>query len=153
MKNTKQTILSKRNFIRATLVVVLFCCITGYTSAQNSLNVYMEIIGGSTSFSDSVVSSSQPLHGTMVIEVTDTTNISKIHVKMGTSDGANDLFSQLFIFDVTDSLSLPTGTTYLREGKVIYLGIGNYTGLNHFFGEAKLEDNAGLIGPAIKYEQ
>lgn len=111
----------------------------------------MEIIGGSTSFSDSVVSSSQPLYGTMVIEVSDTTNISKIHVKMGSSDGANDLFSQIFNFDVTDSL--PTGTTYLREGKVIYLGIGNYTGLNHFFGEAKLENNSGVIGLAIKYEQ
>lgn len=139
--------------MRTIFFAALYCLMTHKTSAQTSLHVYMELIGGSTSFSDSVISSSQPLHGTMVIEVTDTTTISKIHVKMGSSDGGNDLFSQTFIFDVSDSLSLPAGTSYLREGKVIYLGIGDYTGLNHFFGEAKLEDNVGAFSPAIKYEQ
>lgn len=121
------------------------------SSAQTSLNVYMEFVGGSTNFSDTVIAPSQTLKGTMIIEVSDTTNISKIHVKLGSTEGGNDFFSQIFNFDVTDSL--PSGTTYFREGKVIYLGIGNYTGLNHFFGEAKLENSAGTMGSAITYEQ
>lgn len=139
--------------MRVAFFVSLFFGANSCMKAQTSLHVYMEIIGGSMNFSDSVISSSQPLEGKMVIEVSDTTTISKIHVKMGTTDGGNDLFSQTYIFDVTDSLSLPSGTSYLREGKVIYLGIGSYTGLNHFFAEAKLEDSLGTIGPAIKYEQ
>jgi len=143
----------KKSLIKTAIVVIFISCGINISSAQNSLNVYMELVGGSTSFSETVIPASQLLKGTMVIEVSDTTNISKIHVKIGSTEGANDLFSQTFNYDVSDSLSLPASMTYKREGKVIYLGVGNYTGLNHFFGEAKLEDNAGIIGTAIVYEQ
>ena len=127
------------------------------SSAQTSnnlldLTVYMEIVGaGSSGFGDTLVSSSTNLNGVMVIEVSDTTAISKIHVKMGNANGGNDLFSKQYDFDVTTGLS--GGATYKRTGKVIYLGIGNYTGLNHFFAEAKLENAQGTISDPVKFEQ
>lgn len=127
------------------------------SSAQTSNNlidftVYMEIVGGgSSNFEDTLVSSSTNLKGIMVIIVTDTTVISKIHVRMGNTNGSNDLFSKQYDFDVT--ANFPDGTSYRREGNVIYLGIGDYTGLNHFYAEAKLEDSLGVISAPINFEQ
>lgn len=121
------------------------------TSTISDLSVLMEIVQGSNNFQDTVISSSESVKGTMVIEVDDVSTISKIQVKMGSTDGGNEFFSETFDFDATENL--PSGISYKREGKVIYLGIGTFTGLNHFFAEAKLEDAQGALSAPVKYQQ
>lgn len=147
----------KKNLIgRSVIMLLLFFAGGGISYAQSAeisgLTVYMEISSSSgASFSDTLIAADQSVNGTMVIEITNAANISKIHVKMGSTDGGNDLFARVFDFDVSNNLS--SGTSYRREGNVIYLGIGSFTGLNHFFAEAKLEDAQGTIGNTIKYVQ
>lgn len=87
------------------------------------------------------------LRAVMVVGLADTLQVSKLHVKFGTSQGAANLLSKTFLFDVAGSFADKTG--YMRKGKVVYLTLGEgYMGLNVYYAEVKLEYVGGLVSGA-----
>ncbi len=82
---------------------------------------------------------------TMLVSVSmivpDTNLIHKIHIKLGSSFGSNDLIDQQFDYDV--DLSAPQ--MYLREADMIKICFGEYLNSNVFYCEIKLEDHSGNI--------
>jgi hypothetical protein len=68
--------------------------------------------------------------------LSDTANISKIHLKMGTTLGGTEVFDYVFDFDQTDSL--PIGFHYERNGMDIDFRVSGYA-FGFYFYEAQLE--------------
>ncbi len=90
---------------------------------------------------------SDSLKAVMVVRLADTMQVSHLHVKFGTSQGAANLLSKTFLFDVAGSFADKTG--YMRKGKVVYLTLGeNFMGLNAYYAEVKLEYAGGLVSSA-----
>ena len=83
---------------------------------------------------------------TLVVEVSDTGNLATIHVKLGTSPGGSQVLLQDYAFDV--SSGLPAGTSYRREGYVVYLGLGNHSGFSAVYATVSLENGSGVSGNA-----
>lgn len=102
-------------------------------------------------FGDTVFSSQAILMGSVFVKLQDTLNVSKIHVKLGTTQGGNNLFSKDFLFDVSGNLS--DGTSYVRNGLNVLLGIGQFVGLNSYYAEVRLEDTSQNLSDAIYYNQ
>jgi hypothetical protein len=117
----------------------------------SDFEVYMTVAPGDTSkvFGDTLFYSTTHLVGSMVIVLQDTLNIKSITVSMGSSSGGSDLFQKTFTFDNSGAFS--DGTSYKRTGMNVYLGIGNYTGLNNFYSQAALNDNSGYSTPVVTY--
>lgn len=90
------------------------------------------------------------LSATMVIQLSDTSGIQKIHIKFGTTSGSGNLLTKAFVFD--QSGTLPDQTIYTRKGRLLYLLMGHqYMGLNQFYAEAKLEYTGGQFSAVKTY--
>ena len=70
----------------------------------------------------------------------DTTEVSKIHVKAGRTQGGADLFNGSFDYDNTTP---GNGLSYSRNKKHIVLGIGNFTNLRNIYTEVSIENTNG----------
>jgi len=117
------------------------------------MEVYMQQAGTDSVivFGDTVFSSQAILMGTVFIKLQDTLNLSKIHVKLGTTSGGSDLFSKDFSFDVSGNFS--DSTSYTRNGLNVLLGIGQFIGLNSYYAEVRLEDTSQNLSDPIYYNQ
>jgi hypothetical protein len=71
--------------------------------------------------------------------LTDTNNISKIHIKMGTTLSGSEVFS--YVFDYDQTTNLPIGFHYARNGMEITLKVSGYS-YGYYYYEAKLEDGS-----------
>lgn len=58
---------------------------------------------------------------TCIIEISNLSNISKLHVNVGTAKDSTDIFNYSFLYN--DSLNLPENVSYISEGNKIYLGL------------------------------
>lgn len=67
----------------------------------------------------------------------DTMVLSKIHIKLGTTLGGNDLLDQTFLYD-NSNLTLPQG--YFREKEMVTIVLGEYPYTGVFYNEIVLED-------------
>jgi hypothetical protein len=85
------------------------------------------------------VATSNPdsLTSSFVVSISDSTQIDKIEIELGSSDGQNDLVNQNFDFDVT--IGLPSGFSYLRIGNRVSLETGIISSYPTFFGRARLK--------------
>ncbi|MCT4580000.1 MAG: hypothetical protein N4A35_01170 [Flavobacteriales bacterium] len=70
----------------------------------------------------------------------DTTEIYKIYVKAGRTQGGNDLFDSYFEYD---NYTPADGLSYAREKKQLTLGLGNYTNLRNIYTEVYIENTSG----------
>jgi hypothetical protein len=113
--------------------------------------VYLVVSPTDTShvFGDTTFYSNTHLIGTMVIALQDTANIKSISVSMGSSSGGTDLFNKTFTFD--NSGTFQDGTSYKRVGLIVYLGVGNFMGLNNFYSQVVLQDNSGYSTNPVTY--
>jgi hypothetical protein len=69
----------------------------------------------------------------------DTNTVAKVHVKLGTTLGGNDLLENTYTYDST-----PAGTlTYFREEEMITLGLGAHLNASVFYCQVVLEDSMG----------
>lgn len=135
--------------IKSFLTVSFFLVISLAAKAQSipppsSMEVYMQKAESDTTnlYADTLFQANTKQMGKMVIVLEDTFNISKIYVKLKTDAAASSsLFSKTFNYDQGGVFS--DGTSYERILNVVYIGIGNFTGLNSFYGEAKLESPTG----------
>ncbi len=112
--------------------------------APTSMEVYMQKAESDTTnlYADTLFQANTKQFGKMIVVLEDTFNISKIYVKIKTSSGAaTDLFNKTFLY--SQSGVFADGTSFERILNVLYIGLGNFTGLNSFFGEAKLESTTG----------
>lgn len=70
----------------------------------------------------------------------DTTEVYKIYVKAGRTQGGNDLFDSYFEYD---NLVLQNGLSYQRNDKHIVLGLGNFINLRNIYTEVYIENTNG----------
>jgi hypothetical protein len=92
----------------------------------------------SLSSNDTTFATNTHVVSKLIIVLQDTVHLSKIHVKLGTTNNNYNLLNKYFSFDVNGTLA--DGTSYQRLGNVVYLTLGTYTGLQNAFAEVKLED-------------
>ena len=71
----------------------------------------------------------------ILLSLNDTVNISKILVKIGSSNGLDDVASYAFVYDI--DTFLPAGYSYSREGGEVSLVVGKYP-VGLYFYELKL---------------
>ena len=71
------------------------------------------------------------------IQLTDSTQIEKIEVTIGTADGLSDVLNQSFVFDQSSGLS--TGLAYARNANAVFLETGAITELPTYFGRVRLK--------------
>jgi hypothetical protein len=71
------------------------------------------------------------------IQLTDSTQIEKIEVTLGTTDGLSDLLNESFTFDQASGLS--AGLTYARNANSVFLETGTITELPTYFGRVRLK--------------
>ncbi len=83
------------------------------------------------------------------VTVSDTSDLSHIHVKVGTTEGANDILQYSFAFDVTTGL--PAGLSYFRVQNVIYLGLLKTYQADSYYYEIQLEDSSGNLSAIKKW--
>ena len=50
-----------------------------------------------------------------------------------------------------DGLNLPEGVALTKTGNIVYLELGEYTGIQTFYAEVVLEDNAGGFTLPLKH--
>ena len=71
------------------------------------------------------------------IQLTDSTQIEKIEVTLGTTDGLSDVLNESFTFDQTSGLS--AGLTYARNANAVFLETGTIAELPTYFGRVRLK--------------
>lgn len=71
------------------------------------------------------------------IQLTDSTQIEKIEVAIGTADGLSDVLNQSFVFDQTSGLS--NGLSYSRNLNSVFLETGTITEQPTYFGRVRLK--------------
>lgn len=77
------------------------------------------------------------LTSSFVVSLSDSTQIDKIEIELGSTDGQNDLINQNFDFD--SSTGLPNGFSYLRSGNRVSLETGIIPAYPTFFGRVRLK--------------
>lgn len=85
----------------------------------------------------SLVAANDTLKISLSMLLEDTSSLHKIHIKLGTTLGGNDLLEQVFIFD-DGNLTLPQ--IYFREAEMVTIGLGEYLNSGIFYCEIVLED-------------
>ena len=92
-----------------------------------------------------LLSPTDPLNLSVSMLLADTNTVAKIHVKLGTTLGGNDLLENTYTFDATPSGNL----SYFREGIMMNLGMGEHLNSGVFYCEIKLEDATGNFSEII----
>lgn len=140
------------------LVLVFFLFLHSNGNAQTiqppqKMEVWLTVAPSDTSMhiGDTLFKANTHLMAKMVVRLNDTVNIKKVHVKLGTADGASDIFQYDFTFD--SLLTSNNGISYIRKGSTLYLGLGSFMGLNFFYAEVKLEDFTGTLTFPVKYHK
>lgn len=96
----------------------------------------------------SILTSSDTLNISVFLETADTVNLSKIHLKLATTDGGNDLLDHVFDFDATPA----SGFFYERDGNLIKIGLGQYLYHRIYYCEIYFEDTFGNLSDVTKYQ-
>lgn len=88
----------------------------------------------------SILSATDTLKISVTMLLADTNVVNKIHIKLGTTSGGNDLLAQTFNYD-DYNITLPQ--SFFREAEMITLGLGEYLNSGVFYCEIILEDSVG----------
>ena len=83
--------------------------------------------------------------GVFTVEVSDTSTISQIEVKLGTLNGLADLVNSSFSFDV--NTGLPSGYSFLRRGKVCTIRTSDVSLSDAYYGEVRIQSNGNWSAP------
>ena len=126
-------------------IFIFFIYQIGFSQTVSRMEVFMQVDPSDTTnlFGDTLFQSNTKLLGTMVLSVSDTIGIASLSVKVGTSSGSGNLFQKTFTFDTSGNFN--DGTSYIRKGYIIHLGINGFTGVNNFYSKVDLINSAGNI--------
>ncbi len=76
----------------------------------------------------------------------DSTQVGKIHIKLGRTEGGSDIFDDYFVFDN----NTPGGVkSYERNLMHIIMGLGVFENLNHIYASVYLESTIGTTSEVI----
>ncbi|MDQ3191757.1 MAG: hypothetical protein M3Q58_09195 [Bacteroidota bacterium] len=78
----------------------------------------------------------------------DTINISKIHIKVGTSNGASDMLDYAFLYDI--NAGYPGNQSYYRNLNEVILGLGQFPSGLYFY-ETKLQYTSGTFSQPLMW--
>jgi hypothetical protein len=150
----------KSNHIK-TLVIVIFIALFSIPFQYSSQNTYlapkkfqivMKVSPNDTTLqtNDTAFKSTTVLIAKGFVLLVDTINVFKIHLRLGTTDSIFNLLNKNFVFNVQGNFQ--DGTSYQREGKLLKFGLGNYNGLNNFYGEVKIEYNQNHFSNTLSFK-
>ena len=126
------------------LTVITVAFLFHFSSAQAQTNNNTPTYYMQYQYSGSVMNTVDSIYSiTYHITINDNINVKKVHVNIGTTEGGNEILSQL-INATGVSQSFPNGLSYNKAGNKIILGLGNRCP-NQQFISVKLEDNQGVI--------
>ncbi len=141
--------------MRCTLfvLVALLCNALAYgqTTPVDHLKITLEPIGTEVNYDPlanpdiALDFSNDSVRITAVVKLSSTSDISDIHVSLGTTSGGTDLLDKAFVWDVT---SLSDGTTYKRVGNDVFLCLGIFYGLSAVHLEVQTENGSGSLSNA-----
>ena len=87
----------------------------------------------------------------MRVNLFDTLNIQQIEVKIGSAQGASDIFSNNFVFDASPP---PTGgLTYFRDEYSIRLGLGTLQQMLSYFAVVRIQKSSGSYSDAVEFNR
>ncbi len=89
-----------------------------------------------------LLTSSDTLQISTTIILVDTNVVSKIHIKLGSTIGANDLLAQTFNYDGTNLIA---PQSYFREADMLIIRFGEFINSSVFYCEIILEDDLGNL--------
>ena len=72
-----------------------------------------------------------------VVSLSDSSQIDKVEIELGSTEGQNDLINQNFDFD--SNVGLPSGFSYFRIGNRVSLETGTIPAFPTYFGRARLK--------------
>ena len=140
---------------RFSILTVLLLIFSLQSKSQDILpaermDLLLEVAPGDNSMSanDTTFLSTTNVISKVVLALQDTVHLSKIHVKLGSTPNSQNLLSKYFVFDATGTLS--DGTSYTRDGNVVYLNLGSRTGIQNYYAEIKLEDTYGRFTDPVQ---
>ena len=88
-------------------------------------------------FRSMATSNQDSLTCSFVISISDSIQIDKVEIELGSTEGQDDLLNYNFDFDVTTGL--PSGFSYLRSGIRVSLETGTIPIFPTYFGRARLK--------------
>jgi len=87
----------------------------------------------------------------MHVNLFDTLNIQQIEVKIGSVQGASDIFSNNFVFDASPP---PTGgLTYFRDEYSIRLGLGPLQQMLSYYAVVRIQKSNGSYSDAVEFNR
>lgn len=132
-----------KNLIKQTLLIGAVLCLASVIPAKAQTNPVTD------AYAKVDASTGANLKATFFIEVSDTTDVAQLEIKLGTADGQNNLVSHTFDFDVTGGL--PAGFTYSRTGNKVTLGTNDFSDMSTYFGTVRLKNGSGTWSDEFKF--
>ncbi|HET6243900.1 MAG: hypothetical protein H0V01_04440 [Bacteroidetes bacterium] len=83
-----------------------------------------------------------------ILILQDTINVSRIHVKVGTYNGASNMFNYAFLFDI--NAGFPGSQSYYRNANTVKLNLGQFSAGNYYY-ETKLEYISGAMSQPLMW--
>lgn len=74
------------------------------------------------------------------IDLSDTTDINQVKIKLGTNQGGNDIVEKTYSYSAANG-ELPDGTTYNRTGNFIFITLNELNQVATYYAEASLVKN------------
>ncbi len=129
-----------------TIILILSASLIQAQTNQDNLEVFFKTSDGEKGDPNS---NATQVKVTYAIKVSATDNISKFHLKLGNTDNGNEKADLVIPFDPQAS-DLPAGVTYKRKENIIYIELGEYTGVANYNAQVSIEDKTGNIKKPIK---
>ena len=131
-----------KNKILSFIVAIFLSPVLMSQTSEFSYTIQMQPSG-------TIINNFDTLHNCIcTITLMDTSNVSKLNVKVGTSDGSSDILGYNFLYDVYSGH--PSKLAYTRNGNVVTLQLGEYSA-NIYFIELVLEYTSGTISQPVKW--
>lgn len=112
-----------------TILTLLAGLLFGFAANAQTIS-HMDVFV-QTHFSDSTILKEPQ----MFVVLNDTANITSFTVKLGTTNGGNDILDKIFIFGTEGEFQ--DGTSYSRDGKYVRLYLGKYATLPAYYAQVR----------------
>ena len=144
-------------FLIGLISILLFSSINAQILPAENVQVHLELTETADDLDLEVILSdaegtfleNQPFEIKVLIKLASTEELAKVHLKVGTTEGGDDLAGH--IFNIEDTSGQSDNYTYTLESNLLLLHLGIFTGINTHFAEVKLEDIHGEISVATLY--
>ena len=110
-----------------------------YLNAQTPVDAYVITTAGANG----------TVYGFIHVNLPDTISIATIEVKLGSTDGGQELVSQVFVFDANSGL--PSGFEWHRNGTGVVLSVGSFAETPVLFGQVRLQNNSSGWGDTYAF--